>query len=73
MNINVLWIKNTFAVVVLLNLLAILTINCKHYYNTTVSIVTAKSTTFEVNLLYNIAQILLLNAIAATSYKLLQI
>ena len=34
---------------------AIITINCKHYLNTIVSIVTAKSTTFEVNVPQNIA------------------
>ena len=54
MNKYVLCNKNTFASVVLQSLLAFLTINCKHYLNAVVSIVTAKSTTFEVNLSYNI-------------------
>ena len=34
---------------------AVITINSKPYLNTVVSIVTAKSTNFEVNLSYNIA------------------
>ena len=54
MNKYVLCNKNTFASVVLQSPLAFLTINCKHYLNAVVSIVTAKSTTFEVNLSYNI-------------------
>ena len=54
MNKYVLCNKNTFASVVLQSLLAFLTINYKHYLNAVVSIVTAKSTTFEVNLSYNI-------------------
>ena len=73
MNKYVLCINNTFASVVLQSLLAFLTINCKHYLNAVVSIVTAKSTIIAVTLIYNIAQVLLLNAIAATSYKLVQI
>ena len=55
MNKYVLCNKNTFASVVLQSLLAFLTINCKHYLNAVVSIVTAKSTTFEVTLIDNIA------------------
>ena len=47
--------KNTFASVVLQSLLAIITINCKRYLNTVVSIVIAYSTTVEVNLSYNVA------------------
>ena len=54
MNKYVLCNKNTFASVVLQSLYAFLTINCKNYLNAVVSIVTAKSTTFEVNLSYNI-------------------
>ena len=54
MNKYVLCINNTFASVVLQSLLAFLTINCKHYSNAVVSVVTAKSTTLEVNLSYNI-------------------
>ena len=55
MNKYVLCIKNTFASVVLQSLLAILTINCKHYSNTVVSIITVISTTVEVNLSENVA------------------
>ena len=55
MNNYVLCIKNTFASVVLQSLLAILCIICKHYLNTVISFVTAKSTTFGVNLSYNVA------------------
>ena len=55
MNRYVLCNKNTFASVVLQSLLAFLTINCKHYLNAVVSIVTAQSTIFAVTLPYNIA------------------
>ena len=55
MNKYVLCIKNTFASVVLQSLLAILTIVCKHYCNRVISFVTAKSTTYIVNLSYNVA------------------
>ena len=55
MNKYVLCIKNTFASVVLQSLLAILYIICKHYQNTVISFVTAKSTNFGVNLSYNVA------------------
>ena len=55
MNKYFLCIKNTFASVVLQSLLAFLTINCKHYLNAVVSIVTEKSTIIAVTLPYNIA------------------
>ena len=55
MNKYVLRTTSRFSSVVLQSPLAFLTINCKHYLNAVVSIVTAKSTTFEVNLSYNIA------------------
>ena len=55
MNNYVLCIKNTFASVVLQSFLAILYIICKHYENTVISFVTAKGTTFGVNLSYNVA------------------
>ena len=51
----VLCIKNPFASVVLQSLLAILTINCKHYSNTVASIITVISTAVEVNLSDNVA------------------
>ena len=50
MNKYDLCIRNTIAKVVLLSLLETLAISCEHYLNTVVSIVTTKSTTFEVNL-----------------------
>ena len=55
MNKYVLCIKITFVSVVQQSLLAILTIVCKHYYNRVISFVTAKSTTYIVNLSYNVA------------------
>ena len=61
MNKYVLCIKNTFASVVLQSVLAILTIICKHYENTVISFVTAKSTTFGVTLSYNVALSLTVN------------
>ena len=61
MNKYFLCIKNTFASVVLQSLLAILTNNCKYYSNTVVSIVTANSTAFEVNLSYYIEVSLFVN------------
>ena len=48
MNIYILCVKNTFASCVFLGYVAIITINCKHFFNIIVSIV--KSTIFEVNL-----------------------
>ena len=61
MNKYVLCNKNTFASVVLQSPLAFLTINCKHYINAVVSIVTAKSTIIAVTLPYNIAPSLTVN------------
>ena len=58
MNKYVLCIQNTFASVVLYSLHAIHTVNCKHYYNSVVGIVTAKFTTFEDKLPNSIALIL---------------
>ena len=55
MNKYVLCINITFASVALHSLLAILTIVCKHYLNTVISYVTAKSTTYIANLSYNVA------------------
>ena len=55
MNKYVLCIKETFANVILQSILTILYIICKHYLNTVISFVTAKSTTFGVNLSYNVA------------------
>ena len=55
MNKYVLCIKETFANVVLQSILTIFYIICKHYLNTVISFVTAKSTTFGVNLSYNVA------------------
>ena len=55
MNKYVLCINITFASFALQSLLAILTIICKHYQNTVISFVTAKSTTYIVNLSYNVA------------------
>ena len=55
MNKYVLCTKDTFASVVLQSLLAILTINYKHYLTTVVSSVTVNSTTVEVNLSDNVA------------------
>ena len=54
MNKYVLCNKNTFASVVLQSLLAFVTINCKHYLNAVVSIVTAKSTIIAGTFSYNI-------------------
>ena len=73
MNKYVLCTKNTFASFVLQSLLAILTINHKHYLNTVVSNVTENSTTVEVNLSDNVALSLTLNAIPVTRYKLVLI
>ena len=61
MNKYVLCNKNTFASVVLQSPLAFLTINCKHYLNAVVSIVTAKSTIIAVTLSYKIAPSLTVN------------
>ena len=55
MNKYVLCIKNTFASVVLQSILAIFCIICKHYQNTVITFVAAKSTIFGVNLSYNVA------------------
>ena len=55
MNKYVLCINNTFASVVLQSLPPFLTINCKHYLNAVVSIVTAKSKIIAVTLIDNIA------------------
>ena len=65
--------KKTFPSFVLQSLLAILTINHKHYLNTVVSNVTENSTTVEVNLSDNVALSLTLNAIPVTRYKLVLI
>ena len=48
-------IKNTFASVVLQGLAAILNVISRHYIKSNVIDVTAKSTTFEVILSYNVA------------------
>ena len=56
MNNYVLGIKDTFASVVLKCLLAILNIICKPCIKANVINVTAKSTTFEVILSYNVAR-----------------
>ena len=48
-------IKNTFASVVLQSLAAILIVISKHYINANAINVTAKITTFEVILSYNVA------------------
>ena len=61
MNKYVLCINNTFASVVLQSLLAVLTINCKHYSNAVVSVVTAKSTIIGATFPYNIAPSLTAN------------
>ena len=55
MNNYVLGIKDTLASVVLQSLAAILNVISKHYINANVSNVTAKITTFEVILSYNVA------------------
>ena len=55
MNKYVLCVEKTSASVVLQSLLAIITIYFKNYLNTVLSIVIAKSTTFEVNVPQNIA------------------
>ena len=55
MNNYVLGIKDTLASVVLQSLVAILNVICKPCINANVSNVTAKSTTFEVILSYNVA------------------
>ena len=49
------FIKDTLASVVLQSLAAIFNAICKHYMYANVSNVTAKSTTFEVILSYNVA------------------
>ena len=55
MNKYVLCIEETFASVVLQSILTIFYIICKHWQNTVISFVTAKSTTFRLNLSYNVA------------------
>ena len=55
MNKFFLCIKDTFASVASQSLVAILNAICKHYINANVSNVTAKITTFEVILSYNVA------------------